>query len=246
MLFALVFFTLSHSKLVTYLLPTFPMLAWAAAEAWSDPARERRGAWGLAIVYAVVAIALAIAGWGNVLARVRPPIDPAAATAARVLAGCFAYIVLRSALAARGRAGNAFPGALLFTPALLLALGGTLFRYASGTSGGPLAEAILARAPLATVRYEGCYSPGTDFLLARPSILVSESGRETTSEYQARYRTALIARGQWLPLAAAAESSAHGMVIVRPANTAGFAPLGAQEFFRDGRFVAYRMDAAKP
>jgi len=43
-LFAAVFFTLSHSKLVTYLLPALPMLAWAAAERWSDPARLKQGA----------------------------------------------------------------------------------------------------------------------------------------------------------------------------------------------------------
>ncbi len=34
LLFACVFFTLSHSKLVTYLLPVFPALAYVAAESW--------------------------------------------------------------------------------------------------------------------------------------------------------------------------------------------------------------------
>lgn len=38
-LFAAVFFTLSHSKLVTYLLPAVPALAWWSAECW----RERAG-----------------------------------------------------------------------------------------------------------------------------------------------------------------------------------------------------------
>jgi 4-amino-4-deoxy-L-arabinose transferase-like glycosyltransferase len=33
-LFALLFFTVSHSKLVTYLLPAFPALGWWAAECW--------------------------------------------------------------------------------------------------------------------------------------------------------------------------------------------------------------------
>lgn len=40
-LFAAGFFTLSHSKLVTYLLPAFPALAWWAAECWG-----RRGSTG--------------------------------------------------------------------------------------------------------------------------------------------------------------------------------------------------------
>jgi hypothetical protein len=34
LLFACVFFSLSHSKLVTYLLPVFPALAYVAAESW--------------------------------------------------------------------------------------------------------------------------------------------------------------------------------------------------------------------
>jgi 4-amino-4-deoxy-L-arabinose transferase-like glycosyltransferase len=39
-LFASLFFTFSHSKLVTYLLPAFPALAWWAAESWGRRSRE--------------------------------------------------------------------------------------------------------------------------------------------------------------------------------------------------------------
>jgi 4-amino-4-deoxy-L-arabinose transferase-like glycosyltransferase len=39
-LFACLFFSLSHSKLVTYLLPAFPALAWWAAESWGRRARN--------------------------------------------------------------------------------------------------------------------------------------------------------------------------------------------------------------
>ena len=39
-LFASLFFTLSHSKLVTYLLPAFPALAWWAAECWGRHGRD--------------------------------------------------------------------------------------------------------------------------------------------------------------------------------------------------------------
>ena len=60
-LFAAVFFTASHSKLVTYLVPCLPPLAWLAAEAWSDPQRARRGAWVAVVVLAVLAIGVAIA-----------------------------------------------------------------------------------------------------------------------------------------------------------------------------------------
>jgi 4-amino-4-deoxy-L-arabinose transferase-like glycosyltransferase len=40
--FAAIFFTLSQSKLVTYLLPAFPPLAWVAATAWNETAGSRR------------------------------------------------------------------------------------------------------------------------------------------------------------------------------------------------------------
>jgi 4-amino-4-deoxy-L-arabinose transferase-like glycosyltransferase len=39
-LFAMVFFSISHSKLVTYLLPAFPALAWAGAESWGARRRD--------------------------------------------------------------------------------------------------------------------------------------------------------------------------------------------------------------
>ena len=46
-LFAALFFTLSHSKLVTYLLPAFPALAWWAAECWGRrrPAAAAAARW---------------------------------------------------------------------------------------------------------------------------------------------------------------------------------------------------------
>jgi 4-amino-4-deoxy-L-arabinose transferase-like glycosyltransferase len=236
-LFAVVFFTLSHSKLVTYLLPALPMLAWTAAEAWSDAERVWQCSVGLAVVYALLAIGFAVAGFGPFLANAPPPFD-AAAFPAKILAGCFAYVVLRSAAAAAGRPERAFVGVLLFTPVVLLAGSPALLRYTATQSGEPLARSIAATAPAGRVRYESCYSPGTDFLLGRRSALVSALGRETTSNYQMRYRAALAARGQWTPLAAAPDSSGAD-VVVRPAGDAAAPPAGFMQFFRDGRFVAY-------
>jgi 4-amino-4-deoxy-L-arabinose transferase-like glycosyltransferase len=46
-LFAVVFFSISHSKLVTYLLPALPPLAWTAAAMWSE--RPVRGARAVAL-----------------------------------------------------------------------------------------------------------------------------------------------------------------------------------------------------
>jgi 4-amino-4-deoxy-L-arabinose transferase-like glycosyltransferase len=239
--FALVFFTVSHSKLVTYLLPCLPMFAYAAAEAWSDPARARRGAWGLTIVFAVLALGFAVAGWSDLLERVKPALDANVGTAAKVIAGCFAYVVVRSAIATQGRADRAFVGVLLFTPVVLLAAGGALLGYAHATSGAPLARALESFGPLVTVRYESCYSPGTDFLLGRVSTIVSADGHETTSEYQARYRETLARRRQWTPLASAPGRDVD--VVVRPAHADSKVPAAATEIFRDRRFIAWRMDA---
>jgi 4-amino-4-deoxy-L-arabinose transferase-like glycosyltransferase len=236
-LFAAVFFSLSHSKLVTYLLPALPMLAWTAAEAWSDAERARRAAWGLTAVFLTLALALGLAGFGPWLGRAGAPFD-SAGTSAKIIAACFAYVALRSAAAAVGRPDRAFIGILLFTPVVLFAAGEPLLRHADSQSGEPLARAITAIAPGGFVRYEACYSPGTDFRLGRRSALVSTLGHETTSTYQVRYRATLVARGLWTPLAAAPDSDRVD-VIVRPARGGLASPTGYMEFFRDGRFVAY-------
>ncbi len=240
-LFAAVFFTLSHSKLVTYLLPALPMLAWTAAEAWSDAARARACALGLAIVFALLAIGFAAAGFGPLLASAPAPFD-GAAFAAKLLAGCFAYVALRSAAAAVGRPERAFVGVLLFTPVVLLAGAPVLTRYADSQSGEPLARSIQATRPGGRVRFESCYSPGTDYVLGRRSELVSVLGRETTSNYQLRYRAALVARGEWTPLAAVPDSARAADaadVIVRPARENGPPRADYMPFFRDARFVAF-------
>jgi 4-amino-4-deoxy-L-arabinose transferase-like glycosyltransferase len=56
-LFATVFFSLSHSKLVTYLLPAVPALAWWAAEAWGRSARAfPRAMWAACALAPVVLV----------------------------------------------------------------------------------------------------------------------------------------------------------------------------------------------
>jgi 4-amino-4-deoxy-L-arabinose transferase-like glycosyltransferase len=235
-LFATVFFSLSRSRLVTDLLPALPMLAWTAAEAWSDAERVRRAAWGLATVFLVATVAFALAGFGPWLVRAGAPFD-SAGTAAKIIAACFAYVALRSAAAALGRPDRAFIGILLFAPVVLLAAGEPLLRYAESQSGEPLARAIATIAPGGFVRYEACYSPGADFRLGRRSALVSALGHETTSPYQVRHRATLLARGLWTPLAAAPDSDRVD-VIVRPVRDGLAPPAGYMEFFRDGRFVA--------
>lgn len=186
LLFAAVFFTLSRSKLVTYLLPALPPLAWLSAAAWT----RVEGAWRR---------------W-------------------------------------------AFAAQILMTPMALLLGRAALLDYARSQSGEPLARAI-ASAGDGPVRYEACYSPGSDYLLGRRSTLVSADGSETTSNYQLRYRHSLIARGIWTPIASAVDDSAPVAagepvtVRVRPANVAGPPASAWNVCFRDRRFVAYRRHA---
>jgi 4-amino-4-deoxy-L-arabinose transferase-like glycosyltransferase len=175
-LFAAVFFTFSRSKLVTYLLPAFPALAWWAAECWRATARPR---WAWAAV-------------------------------------------------------------LLTTPALIAGSWPALARQANATSGAALAHA-LAAAGVASVRYEDCYSPGTDYLLARRSTVVSATGHPLTSNYAVRYRDTLRRRGQW-PLVDSVALAPTADAIVREVRHAGEPPAHAHEIFRDTRFVAWRCD----
>lgn len=173
-LFAAVFFTFSRSKLVTYLLPAFPALAWWAAECWL---RSRRPVWVLATM-------------------------------------------------------------LAFTPLLLAFGSGRLREVADASSGARLARAITASGAR-TVRYEDCYSPGTDFLLGLPSTVVSALGHPLTSNYAVRYRESLQARGLW-PLVDEPARAPVADVIVRERRREGVAPAGHREIFRDARFVAWR------
>ncbi|HEV2105842.1 MAG TPA: glycosyltransferase family 39 protein [Candidatus Eisenbacteria bacterium] len=175
-LFAALFFTLSRSKLVTYLLPAIPALAYWAAECW---ARSRRGAAWLAAVAA-------------------------------------------------------------FTPGLLVAGWAPLHARAAASSGAPLARAL---AGAATVRYEGCYSPGTDFLRGRTGTVVSADGVPLTSNYVVRYRDALRRRGQWT-LLTPGEAAPQADAIVRETRRAGSPPPGCVEVFRGPRFTAWRRAPA--
>jgi 4-amino-4-deoxy-L-arabinose transferase-like glycosyltransferase len=180
-LFAAIFFTLSRSKLVTYLLPAIPPLAWLAACAWTRYAGPGRRA--------------------------------------------------------------AFVAMTLITPLALLVGGPALVDYARSQSGAGLAAAVVA-AGGGPVRYQACYSPGTDYLLNRRGVLSDVGGQETTSNYQLRYRDTLIARGQWVAVAPP-DSAGAAAVIVRSVKRDTPAPDGWREIHRDLRFVAWARGIAR-
>jgi 4-amino-4-deoxy-L-arabinose transferase-like glycosyltransferase len=235
-LFAVVFFTLSHSKLVTYLLPAFPPLAWLAAGAW----RRAESARASAIVLMALYVALAIAS-----ERART-LEPwllglgAAPEMLRALTIAFATCALLALVAVgSGRQAPALIALVAFTP-IVLGIGHPLLAaYATSGSGAPLAHAITA-AGANTVRYEGCYSPGTDFLLGRLGTLITETGVETTSNYQLRYRATLAKRGQWTARAAVTPGD-PARVVVRAADAAAPPEPGWREVFHDRRFAAWRI-----
>jgi 4-amino-4-deoxy-L-arabinose transferase-like glycosyltransferase len=177
--FAAVFFTLSHSKLVTYLLPALPALAWLAAVAWCAglPAGRIRGV----RLGASLAISLALIG----------------------------------ALLLVGRNDAIAPS-------------GALMARAVAAAGGP------------PIVYQRCYSPGTDFLLGRTSALVSQRGEETTSNYIARYRDSLVARGQWRAFDRVPPNFSG--LLVRSSRDTSRAPELTRVWFGEGRrFIAYRV-----
>lgn len=179
-LFAAVFFQASHSKLVTYLLPAFPALAWWAAEAWQA---SRRPTWAMAAV-------------------------------------------------------------LAFTPLVLVGGAAPLARLAGRTSGEGLARAIRA-AGSPPIRFEDCYSPGTDFRLGRTSPVVSALGHPLTSNYAVRYREVLRARGLWTLVDPSAPAPAARIVVREPARAIE-PPVGARMIFRDDRFIAWLLPADTP
>jgi 4-amino-4-deoxy-L-arabinose transferase-like glycosyltransferase len=233
-LFALVFFTLSRSKLVTYVLPAFPALAWWAAECWGRADRTRGAALALAGVLTAVAIA-AVAVAARETSR-----DATLASALMGAAVASALLVpVAAAAAARRLRALALAAAGAWT-ACVLALGGIpLAGIASRTSGADLARAVARVGPSASVAYESCYSPGTDFLLGRSGTVVSALGHAITSNYVVRYRDTLRARGAWTLADSLTESTAD--VLVRETRRpAAPLPPGWVEFHRDSRFVAYR------
>ena len=155
----------------------------------------------------------------------------------------FGVLAVLGVAIGRSRPGLGFVVCLAFTPLVLMLGHPLLAQQASAASGEGLARAIAAAAPGASVRYEFCYSPGTDFLLGRSSTLVSPRGLESTSNYQVRYRTRLIERGSWKAVDDP-ERAAPAGIIVRRARDARPAPQGAIVIFRDRRFVAYRTALA--
>jgi 4-amino-4-deoxy-L-arabinose transferase-like glycosyltransferase len=236
-LFATVFSSLSHSKLVTYLLPAFPALAWWAAESWGAASERRRRL--AAIVAAVFWLGLASAATWAQRAGVAAD-SPLVPQLHLVELAC--VVVLAAALVAISRRGALlrWPALALFPAVVLVAGAGPLGQIAQSQSGAGLAAAVRAHGG-GTVLYEDCYSSGSDYLLGRISTVVSRDGRVLTSNYVIRYRDTLKARGQWtlFDSTGAAPPAAHHVVPTRWfGDRATLRPDSAE--YVDSRFTAFR------
>ncbi|HUK62868.1 MAG TPA: hypothetical protein VLV15_06030, partial [Dongiaceae bacterium] len=190
-LFAWVFFSLSHSKLVTYLLPAFPAFAWWAAESWGAASGRRRRIAGIATAGFWIALAAAMV-WlhRERFVLVGPDLRPGAWLA---MACAGMTVIAVAALFERG-SWLRWPALAAFPVVVLVAGSGWLGYVAQRQSGAGLAEAVKSRGG-GTVVYEDCYSPGSDYLLGRVSSVVSQDGRVLTSNYVLRYRALLRSRG---------------------------------------------------
>jgi 4-amino-4-deoxy-L-arabinose transferase-like glycosyltransferase len=114
------FFSVSHSKLVTYILPAFPHLALAAARVRRAPGKlYRRAALGTAAVLALGAILAPLAP--VVVPKETLPLSPAAALAAAV-----ALALLAGACAALTRLGRGLEKPYIRAGTLSLAAGALL------------------------------------------------------------------------------------------------------------------------
>lgn len=239
LLFAVVFFTCSRSKLVTYLLPALAPMAWLAAPRWNDSGAARWGGTVAGVLYGAMAggmalLGLAAAGLGANFKSVDLSIDRPIAL---LLAGAFACAAIVCALGALWRRpGLALTGTLAFFPLVFLAGGPLLESYAHSQSGAPLGYTLASLEASGRVRFESCYSPGADFVLGQVSQLDSLAGMETGSNYQARYRDLLRRRGEWTPVTNSASDGTEFVV-----RRAGRIPPDREwgECFHDRQFVAY-------
>jgi len=236
-LFAVLFFSFSRSKLATYLLPCFPPMALVASESWQSSSIRRWPALWLAVLYATLALALVLIATGTIELPTKHSMDLIYAGAGH-LAWAFAILTLLAALGgvARWRVPS-FVALLAFAPVTLLAAGPNLVQYAKVRSGEPLGRAVSSVAPAGRVRFERCYSAGAEFTLGHSVDLLSDRATETTSTYQERYREILRARRQWT-LLSEVPAPDSAIVVVRPAKDAP--PPGMEAFFHDKRFIAYR------
>ncbi len=191
------FFSISQSKLPGYVLTAIVALgvlvARVLASAWSNESGSaasvvRHGVAALAVVSALAAGILALdlitAGAVREAVRARPAETVPLLPVFRPVAISLTVIAVLAAVAWRSRRVTIGVAAMLLFPvSLFVADGPALVRYAEAKSARPLARALDRRPPRTVVACLECFPPGLPYYLEEPVTLVSETGRELTSNY---------------------------------------------------------------
>jgi len=188
----LVFFTLSASKRPYYILPVVVLLGVLGAAAVDAEAPRATAALRAFARWMVVAGVVALVGAHRGF-HVRGAeffvLTPAVVTAA----GAF-LVVWGLVTAVGGRTPRAaVVCCALFAPVLGLVLLDPLRAYAEARSPRALAARI---GPDADVVCFEAFRPGLPFYLGRPLLLLSDTGRELTSNYVIAARRRLVGRGE--------------------------------------------------
>ncbi len=195
-LVAVVFFSLSQSKLPGYVLTAVVALGILVARvldlAFAPEGRARRlvlrGAVALAVLAALGAGLLALSrstpGGLPALLHLRGGDVQRLASAGGALLWTFAILAAAAAVAAARRDVRVAAGALALPPLLLLTVGfGAARAYAEASSARPLARQLPALPPDAEVACLQCLPNGLPFYLRRTVTVITADGSETTSNY---------------------------------------------------------------
>jgi 4-amino-4-deoxy-L-arabinose transferase-like glycosyltransferase len=206
----LVFFSISQSKLPGYILTAVVALGVLLARLFVQALRDPAGAAGRVVFRSAIALGVvgcALSTWLAVEAR-----SPGSTTAALQILGSdydaartlfrpLLYVLPAIAgVAIVGWFARKIPlvlGAFFILPVSLLTVYfGSLEEYARDVSSMPLAEEVRSIAPGATVVCFRSYPTGLAFYLERPLFLLTDDGRDTTSNYIPFY---LSRKKRWPP-----------------------------------------------
>ena len=194
-LVAVVFFSISQSKLPGYVLTAVVALGLLVARVLDAAVDRPRGRAGRLVVRAAVALAviaglaagllaLASATPGGLLAHLKAGETARLAPATGALTWVLGILAAAAAVAAWRRSTPAACAAFALPPLLLLTVGfGGARTYAESASARRLAERLPALPPASDVACLQCLPNGLPFYLRRGITVVTRDGSETTSNY---------------------------------------------------------------
>lgn len=233
LLFPLILFSLSGSKLPTYLLPLFPALALLTARALHDPEKQKQVAWSTVTALGLFTVALAVFLSGKVPPEVRP--------ATNILWGAAAFsglgFLASLALTAKGQSVTAMRAASVGFAGVLLSLTfglGPCDEYYSAKKMGEYIHS-LPQEGLVVAEFQD-HLHGLPYYLNRRIVQIAYP-RETLFEHDDEYKKFLFASvDEFLASLSPAQSP---LIIMRKGD---YAPerFGSFEEKRVGSWVVLR------